>query len=177
MDVTVHAMSTALCLAPVDRPRCRPRLCLLLPRSGGDERPVWDCSGRLVKGSKFSKIWSPIQPISSTSNPLDATAERLDARNRSHNQRICANGEPADHCPGVPFIGQRHCASRSSRGRQGQQGFISTSRMWWRTQIMLRRRASRCVYIFIFYALISMSYDMSACFLFSLSLSRSGLSS
>ena len=92
------------------------------------------------------------------------------ASDPKNQQRICANGEPADHCPGVPFIGQRHCASRSSRGRQGQQGFVSTSRMWWRTQIMLRRRASRCVYIFILYTLINMSYDMSACILFSLSL-------
>ena len=85
------------------------------------------------------------------------------ASDPKNQQRIC-------DCPGVPFIGQRHCASRSSRGRQGQQGFVSTSRMWWRTQIMLRRRASRCVYIFILYTLINMSYDMSACILFSLSL-------
>lgn len=176
MDVTVRVMSIAL------RHRQSSTARDVDPKpswSGGDERlglgVKWEHQQNvgtlMILCKKFVR-----KAVQTTSRRYGGKMGSI-ASDPKNQQRICANSESADDCPGAPCVGQRHGAPRSSRGRQGQQGLVSTSRMWWRTQIMLRHRASRCVYIFILYTLINMSYDMSACFLFSLSLSRSGLSS
>ena len=175
MDVTVRVMSIAL------RHRKSSTAHDVDPKpswSGGDERlglgVKWEHQQNvgtlMILCKKFVR-----RAVLITSRRYGGKMGSI-ASDPKNQQRICANGEPADYCPGVPFIGQRHCASRSSRGRQGQQGFVSTSRMWWRTQTCFDvERAG--VYISSYYILLSTCHMTCQRASFSLSLSRSGLSS